>query len=419
MRYTLSLNGAFSPALILALISAVFAACSSPPAPASTPTAQIIWTTPTSTATPIIIVVTATPTATPIPTPPTTPTPVPDTPTPTSTARAIPRPQPTLTPLPTAFPTGTPRPADSYTQILATLTPTPTIEIPTPSPTPLINFAAAARGDYNRTPQPGTYVTVTPPGTPVPTPTLMPTIAIPPSPTVPSPIPTVAVPTRPTPIPTLATTTATSKGFTPTPASTQSVMYPDDTPLHAMKIEEQIATVTNKQREDRGLQALVVDLEIGAIARAHSYTMVERKRFSHSAGGTTPTERALAAGYTCKAWKGGSYSYGLSENISRSPRVTSWTILGGTLKNPRSWRTDPRAMAEYIVEWWMNSPGHRENILDPDIRRIGVGVAIDLRLERSGRLRPGQEHWASEMVYATQNFSKCSEAEVEAVKKGT
>ena len=46
----------------------------------------------------------------------------------------------------------------------------------------------------------------------------------------------------------------------------------------------------------------------------------------------------------------------------------------------------------------MNSPGHRANILDPDSRRIGVGVAVDLSDEHG---------WASETLYATQNFSSC------------
>lgn len=41
-----------------------------------------------------------------------------------------------------------------------------------------------------------------------------------------------------------------------------------------------------------------------------------------------------------------------------------------------------------MVDSWMNSPGHRANILNPDYDRAGIGVAVD----------------AEEAVYATQNF---------------
>ena len=47
----------------------------------------------------------------------------------------------------------------------------------------------------------------------------------------------------------------------------------------------------------------------------------------------------------------------------------------------------------------MDSPGHRANILDPQARRIGVGVYIKETV-KYGR-------WVDEIVFATQNFSEC------------
>ena len=383
------------------LVLVVLIACITVQVPVPEPTPHIVWATPTTAATPVIIVVTATPTE--APTPRDLRLPLPDTPTPinTPTAHFVPRPEPTRTPIATAYTTATPRPVGSYAQILPTLTPTP---VPIPTLVPQAEMEEQSRSlasivatiEAYRTPTPASISTAP--------------VVIPPSPT-----PTIVISVRPTPIPDVAAETLT-------PAPTQSVMYPDDIPLnaHVPKIEEQIAELTNKAREDMGLPSLVIDAEIGAIARAHSSTMIEKRRFSHSAGGTTPTERAFAAGYTCKAWQSQySYSYGLGENISKVPRVTSWIITGRTHKNPESWRTAPSVVAEYIVNGWMNSPGHRKNILDPGFRRIGVGVAVDLELEKSGRLRPGEEYWASEWIYSTQNFSGCTDAEVAAASRGT
>ena len=60
-----------------------------------------------------------------------------------------------------------------------------------------------------------------------------------------------------------------------------------------------------------------------------------------------------------------------------------------------------KTMAFALVQGWMNSPGHRKNILDSDARRIGVGVAIkEHEIAKSGDL-------IQETVFATQNFSGC------------
>ena len=52
-----------------------------------------------------------------------------------------------------------------------------------------------------------------------------------------------------------------------------------------------------------------------------------------------------------------------------------------------NWHTE-ESLANEIVEGWMNSPGHRKNILTPDFEKLGVGVSIG---DDGG-------------VYATQNF---------------
>ena len=88
------------------------------------------------------------------------------------------------------------------------------------------------------------------------------------------------------------------------------------------------------------------------------------------------TDRAMTAGYNCRAYSGdGSYSYGLSENVAEHPRVTQWMGWGRSYR-PVDYDRDAEEAARGLVQGWMSSPGHRENILDRDSRRIGVGIAI-------------------------------------------
>ena len=111
--------------LIVTLVSAVLAACTSEPSPAPTPA-------PTAAATSVA----ATPTPTPAPTPTPTSTPAPTaapTPAPAPTATPTPTPAPTATPTPTPAPTATPTPTPAPT---ATPTPTPA---PTATPAPTVS----------------------------------------------------------------------------------------------------------------------------------------------------------------------------------------------------------------------------------------------------------------------------------------
>ena len=58
-----------------------------------------------------------------------------------------------------------------------------------------------------------------------------------------------------------------------------------------------------------------------------------------------------------------------------------------------------QTMAEALVRGWMNSPGHKRNILDSSARRIGIAIR-DHQIARFAGLH-------QETVFATQNFSNC------------
>ena len=172
--------------------------------------------------------------------------------------------------------------------------------------------------------------------------------------------------------------------------------------LDAREIEIWVIEFTNQERSKAGLQPFVHDPAISEIARSHSRNMIAHS-YGHVVFGKDPTDRALEAGYDCRAYhEDGSYSYGLSENIFRHGRVTQWE---GTSWNRVAWSwrpatyiVDDRDMARELVEGWMDSLGHRANILDSDSRRIGVGVAIE---------KSPKYGYISETIYATQNFSSC------------
>ena len=127
-------------------------------------------------------------------------------------------------------------------------------------------------------------------------------------------------------------------------------------PLNHGEIEMWVIEFTNEERRARGLRPLRRDSAISDIARSHSENMVRLGFLSHDIGGRDPTDRALAAGYDCRAYHGdGSYSYGLSENIAEHPRVTQWVGRGSSYR-PVIYDRNSQAMARGLVQGWMGSP---------------------------------------------------------------
>jgi uncharacterized protein YkwD len=116
------------------------------------------------------------------------------------------------------------------------------------------------------------------------------------------------------------------------------------TPGELTRTEADVIGLTNRERAGAGLTPLAPDPLLTAAAQAHSVDMVARDFYSHtSPDGSKPWDRAAAAGATRRS---------IGENIA----------------------CGQRSPAE-VVEGWMNSPGHRANILKPDFTHIGVGFA--------------------------------------------
>lgn len=112
-------------------------------------------------------------------------------------------------------------------------------------------------------------------------------------------------------------------------------------------VEKQVFDAINSIRQANGLYVLTTQAGLGGVARAHSDDMLARDYLSHvNPEGKSPGDRIAAAGITVTAW---------GENIAMSKGLA-----------------DP---VDAIVQGWMDSPGHRENILRAGWTHTGVGVA--------------------------------------------
>ncbi|MGW6057835.1 CAP domain-containing protein [Streptomyces sp. NPDC055189] len=105
-----------------------------------------------------------------------------------------------------------------------------------------------------------------------------------------------------------------------------------------------VLRLTNAERTAAGLRPLSPDPLLTVAAQNHSADMIARAFYAHTApDGGEPWHRASAAGSTHRS---------IGENIACGQRTPA-----------------------EVVDGWMNSPGHRANILKPSFTHLGVGFA--------------------------------------------
>lgn len=159
--------------------------------------------------------------------------------------------------------------------------------------------------------------------------------------------------------------------------------------LDTERVEELVHERMNEIRANRSLQTLDHDSELREIAGEYSERMATEEFYSHTdPQGNNFEDRYAAAGYQCRVPISDSrYATG-SENIQYTYAFTDVRV-GGDIEHYES----EEELANAIVTSWMNSTGHRENILQSYWQNEGIGVyAIE---NPDG---PGKK------VYATQNF---------------
>jgi uncharacterized protein YkwD len=124
-------------------------------------------------------------------------------------------------------------------------------------------------------------------------------------------------------------------------ASAQACIVPGN----AAAMQKELLSHLNAERKAQGLPALALSAKLDKAAQGHACDNAKRRSISHTSsdGGTLKTRlRRVGYGYRTAA-----------ENTGR-----------GFASGARA------------VQWWMNSPHHKDNILLRKAREVGVGIAV-------------------------------------------
>jgi len=125
-------------------------------------------------------------------------------------------------------------------------------------------------------------------------------------------------------------------------------------------LEDEVIKLVNAERAKNGLGALKANWQLSRVARYKSQDMVNKGYFSH----TSPT---YGSPFNMMESFGLKFS-AAGENIAYGPRTP-----------------------QEVMNAWMNSPGHRSNILNPSYTEIGVGLA---------KTKNGVSYWTQMFIKA-------------------
>jgi uncharacterized protein YkwD len=118
-------------------------------------------------------------------------------------------------------------------------------------------------------------------------------------------------------------------------------------PFALTATEMQVVELINQERKKQDLAPLAVSPVLTKVARAHSANMAKHNKLEHVLDDKTPFQRIKAEGYF--------YNHA-GENVA---------VGMGDFPVPK------------VVEGWMNSKLHRDNILKPEYTETGLGVFVD------------------------------------------
>jgi uncharacterized protein YkwD len=114
--------------------------------------------------------------------------------------------------------------------------------------------------------------------------------------------------------------------------------------VQVANVQDSMATGVNHHRSRAGLSPVSVDYRLTAAAQGHSDHMARQQLMTHvGAGWTDAGQRVTNAGYPWTVW---------AENVAAGQRTPDQVLHG-----------------------WLNSKGHRENILRAGVVHIGVAAA--------------------------------------------
>ena len=138
---------------------------------------------------------------------------------------------------------------------------------------------------------------------------------------------------------------------TPSTPSTNPEQKPESTPEQKpstdfSSYQQQVLDLVNAERTKRGISALTLDSNLSSVATKKSQDMVNKNYFDH----TSPTYGS---------------PFDMMKQFGISYRTAGENIAKGQ-KTPQE-----------VVTAWMNSEGHRKNILNPNFTNLGIGIAKD------------------------------------------
>lgn len=109
------------------------------------------------------------------------------------------------------------------------------------------------------------------------------------------------------------------------------------------QFQQEVVDLVNKERSSRGLKPVVFNSELSKVATIKSQDMIDKNYFDHNSptyGSPFEMMREFGVAYTSAG-----------ENIAMGQKTP-----------------------QQVMNSWMNSDGHRKNILSPDFTELGVGI---------------------------------------------
>ena len=116
------------------------------------------------------------------------------------------------------------------------------------------------------------------------------------------------------------------------------------------KMEKEVLRLTNIERQKQGLKKLQLDKRLAYSARYHAKGMAENNYFEHDSYYRNSNNR-------------------LKRICGTFERISAFANYGYKAENISA----GRSTAKSTVDGWMNSPGHRKNILNKAYTKLGVG----------------------------------------------
>lgn len=143
-----------------------------------------------------------------------------------------------------------------------------------------------------------------------------------------------------------SSSSSSASSSTPSSSQSSSSAVSSAKPSDTLTFEERVVELVNQERAKAGLKSVTMNLKLSNVARAKSQDMHDNNYFSH----TSPT-------------------YGSPFDMMKKFGITYRTAGENIAMGYRT--------PEAVMEGWMNSPGHKANILNSAYTEIGVGYVSD------------------------------------------